>query len=226
MVHKRYTFNSIKANMCLSAHYHNIEFLVALKPQEYSICRPLLCSFEFPNICLFALSETKHSLHDNNLYNIGPHFRMELSEALEQSDPDNLSKVLTKTGEEVNLAHVETGDTALITASGKGRLDQVRLLLSKGADVTVRDVTGGSAVHAAASRDQVDILEELHKHGADLNAINRGGLSGLHLAVKKGFILSTKTLLRLGALPNICDVTWHRTPLYDAVKLGNFRLGE
>jgi uncharacterized protein len=55
-------------------------------------------------------------------------------------------------------------------AAEDGKVDRVRALIDKGADVNARDSSGKTALMYAAGRDHLDILTVLLQRGADVNA--------------------------------------------------------
>lgn len=83
-------------------------------------------------------------------------------------------KLLVEHGANVN--DVEVGDrkpgngprmTPLIAASGRGKLDVVKFLVSKGADINYRNEYGQSALSNSAQLDHFDITYFLLQNGAD-----------------------------------------------------------
>jgi ankyrin repeat protein len=74
------------------------------------------------------------------------------------------------------------GSTPLHCATWKGHRNVVELLLSRGADVNVRnqnDHWGTTALHAAAHANQRAIAELLIAQGADIHATNLNGRTPL-----------------------------------------------
>ncbi len=103
------------------------------------------------------------------------------------------------------------GDTALMAASIKGKLDVVRLLLEHGAELNSE---GWTALHYAAFEGRYAVLKFLLEKGANKNALAPNGYSSLMLAVRGGHTEAAKTLLYADPDVNL------RTPLGDtALKL-------
>jgi peptidoglycan/LPS O-acetylase OafA/YrhL len=78
------------------------------------------------------------------------------------------------------------GGTPLIWATVTGRLEAIRLLLARGADVNAPTADGGSALQAAAFLGHRECAEELIRAGAKVNAANARGdrpLDGARLDV-------------------------------------------
>ena len=74
--------------------------------------------------------------------------------------------------QEGKLSHdsaTDEGETALMLASGGGRLDLVALLLQSGADPNQVDSVGETAAFFAVENSQLDCLTLLHQSGADLS---------------------------------------------------------
>jgi ankyrin repeat protein len=70
------------------------------------------------------------------------------------------------------------GDTpALHRAANEDSVDQMRLLLDRGADVDARDALGTPAITDALRAMQLDQVDELLDRGADPRAVNRLGQS-------------------------------------------------
>jgi ankyrin repeat protein len=97
--------------------------------------------------------------------------------------------------------------------------DVVRLLLDKGADVSIRSFIGTPA-HLAASEPSEQNLRLLLDKGVDISAAGRRGNTLLHEAVRGGQEGNVKLLLSRGA--DVSAQNRHRdTPLHRAVYYGN-----
>ena len=79
-------------------------------------------------------------------------------------------------------ARDDHGRTALNLAAAHGDIDQVKLLLDKGANVNAKDSDGATPLHAAARKGHLAIAELLVARGADVNAASNNGATPLHLA--------------------------------------------
>lgn len=109
----------------------------------------------------------------------------------------------------------------------------VQFLLSRHAQVNLRDYDGFTALHAAASSGAEDIARLLIKHGADVNAKtdswyglielyrtnNSGLLTPLHLAARENIDVA-QILIDNGARVHAIDGSGH-TALYFAAQYGN-----
>ncbi len=75
------------------------------------------------------------------------------------------------------------GATPLLHASFTGKLDVVRYLLSKGANVNHRDGEGGMALQNAAFNGHVGVVKVLIEAGADVEITDQGRRIVLILAL-------------------------------------------
>ena len=76
--------------------------------------------------------------------------------------------------------------TSLMHAAYRGRLDVVRLLLDRGANVAHQDLDYFTAAAVAAGEGHWDVLEVLARRGADLDFADGTGTSPLSYAEKAG----------------------------------------
>nr|XP_046230727.1 histone-lysine N-methyltransferase EHMT1 isoform X3 [Scatophagus argus] len=91
------------------------------------------------------------------------------------------------------------GWTAMIWATEYKHVDQVKLLLSKGADISVRDKEENICLHWAAFSGSVDIAELLLNAHCDLQAVNIHGDSPLHIAARENRLDCVTLFLTRGA---------------------------
>ncbi|XP_074546297.1 histone-lysine N-methyltransferase EHMT1 isoform X2 [Halichoeres trimaculatus] len=91
------------------------------------------------------------------------------------------------------------GWTAMIWATEYKHADQVKLLLSKGADISVRDKEENICLHWAAFSGSVDIAELLLNAHCDLQAVNIHGDSPLHIAARENRLECVTLFLNRGA---------------------------
>jgi ankyrin repeat protein len=116
----------------------------------------------------------------------------------------DLSKVqfLLERGANVN-ARTKLGRSALfIAAMSDHSVGIVRLLLSKGADVTVRDTYGNTMLNAAAAGNDTETVRLMIDAGVDVNAGPNTGLTALMQAAGQSNVQVTKMLLAKGAKVN------------------------
>uniref|UniRef100_A0A1A7YZC5 Euchromatic histone-lysine N-methyltransferase 1b n=2 Tax=Iconisemion striatum TaxID=60296 RepID=A0A1A7YZC5_9TELE len=91
------------------------------------------------------------------------------------------------------------GWTAMIWATEYKHVDQVKLLLSKGADTSIRDKEENICLHWAAFSGSVEISELLLNARCSLQAVNVHGDSPLHIAARENRLDCVKLFLSRGA---------------------------
>jgi ankyrin repeat protein len=90
---------------------------------------------------------------------------------------------LTKPVEDTELAETAKGNSSsLHQAAADGDIEQVKLLISKGADVNAKDGEEKTPLHHAAKAGKMEIVQMLVEAGSDVNAKDRRGRTPLRLA--------------------------------------------
>ena len=108
--------------------------------------------------------------------------------------------VLFRAGANVNQA----GLTSLITASLRGRVDAVRVLLEAGALVNLTDADGFTALMSAATRGHVEVVRVLLSARALVNYAHPAfGATALMLASIEGHVEIVDMLLKANANPRL-----------------------
>jgi ankyrin repeat protein len=88
---------------------------------------------------------------------------------------------------------------ALIKASQKGDLAQVKALIAAGAQVNIQDGNGITALHWAALKGSLAIAQELINADSHLNMGDKLGETALKLAATKGHLAVVQALVTAGA---------------------------
>ncbi|MHB9147950.1 MAG: ankyrin repeat domain-containing protein [Candidatus Amoebophilus sp.] len=128
----------------------------------------------------------------------------------------------------------EDNNTPLHIAASGGRLDEVKALIDKGADVNIVGKYGNTPLHLATLENQVEVAKLLIESGADINAKNRGQgrysicCTPLLLAARKGRLEIAKLLLEKGADVNgkgkAGRLGKYGGPLHEATKNGHLEV--
>ncbi len=105
----------------------------------------------------------------------------------------------------VNLPD-NTGNTPLLYSAQKGFTNNVKALLANGAKPDYRNPASGlSAMATAAAEGHVTIIRLLAKNKADVNLPDLSGRTPIFYAVENNQLRALRTLLILGADPNVKD---------------------
>jgi uncharacterized protein len=108
-------------------------------------------------------------------------------------------ELLLNAGADPNTALPE-GETALMNAARTGRLDAVRPLLARQADVDRKEEwRGQTALMWAAAEGHAPVVERLLEQGADRDVRSKSGFSAYLFAVREGRIDAARVLLKAGA---------------------------
>ncbi|XP_030647341.1 histone-lysine N-methyltransferase EHMT1a [Chanos chanos] len=113
-----------------------------------------------------------------------------------------LQTLLSTTSVNVNCKD-DGGWTPITWATENGHKEQVKLLLSKGADVHMRDKEENICLHWAAFSGSDDIAQLLLEARSDLHATNIHGDSPLHIAVRQNQLDCVILFLSRGANVNL-----------------------
>ena len=112
------------------------------------------------------------------------------------------------------------GDLRLVDAVRNEDLQQVRMLLSRHADVNVRSEDGSTALLWAAHWNDLQTAELLVRAGADANAANDFRMTPLSQACTNGSAAFVDLLLKAGANPNT-PIGTGETPLMTCARTGS-----
>lgn len=114
-------------------------------------------------------------------------------------------------GECSDLSSIDNtyGTTLLHQMAERGDIELVRLILKKGIDVNIRDMTGRTPLHHCASSDGKEGSNEmvpfLISQGAIVNVQDDEGRTALHWACMSGYYETAKLLISKGADVNMHD---------------------
>ena len=116
-----------------------------------------------------------------------------------------IMKVLASHGADMNEQE-SWGQTPLMIATQKSRLECMKLLLEMGVNKECCDrLHGNTALHLACiTRDEQTVLLLLDGQ-CDVKAVNSAGLSPLGVAIENKFYRAINLLLEYGAVPNERD---------------------
>jgi hypothetical protein len=130
---------------------------------------------------------------------------------------ENVNNVIEK---RANVNNVEYAEALLRQAAEEGRVERVKLLLEKGADVNAADVFRWTPLCWASVSGHVEVVKLLLEKGADVNAADGLRRTPLCWASQKGHVEVVKLLLEKGADVNTADTPgW--TPLRLASEKGH-----
>ena len=118
---------------------------------------------------------------------------------------------------------MKNGTSPLFDAAKSGTAEQVKLLLTFGADPNAATTSGLTALHQAAARGNLDMVKELVQAGAEVNAITKDGRTPLFYAASRGKASTVSYLLDKKAEINLADEKGV-TPLILAAGSGNAAL--
>lgn len=111
---------------------------------------------------------------------------------------------------------------SLHQAAADGDIEQVKSLISKGADINAKDEDGDTALHIAIDHGRQDVVKPLLDKGADINTKTRyGGRTPLHQACLRGQTDTAELLIAKGADVNAIDSIWGAKPLACAAYEGH-----
>jgi ankyrin repeat protein len=128
-------------------------------------------------------------------------------------------KNLLSNGIKVDAKDEKYGATALHWAAVKGHKDIAKLLLTKSANVNMKNTGGDMPLHLAVAFCHKEVAEILITYGADVNETRKEGSSPLHTAVERCSKTMVEFLISKGANIN-AQVKYGQmrgqTPLYRA----------
>lgn len=114
--------------------------------------------------------------------------------------------------------------TLLTAAATNGHLETVKMLISRGADIELKDSSQDTPVKAAAREGRLDIVNYLLSQGANPNATGKSGSTPLSSAAYAGHIDVIDALLKNGAIITTNNARW--TLVHYAARYGHAELIE
>ncbi|XP_046987395.1 serine/threonine-protein phosphatase 6 regulatory ankyrin repeat subunit C-like [Schistocerca americana] len=111
----------------------------------------------------------------------------------------------------------------LIQAAKEGAVEQLRMLLARGAKVGVRDEDMWTALHWAAERGHLEAVTCLMEGGAEVDVGDSRQNTPLHWAAYRGHVAVTRRLLESSADPDARD-KYGWTPLHCAARCGHTKV--
>uniref|UniRef100_A0A915Q6N0 Poly [ADP-ribose] polymerase n=1 Tax=Setaria digitata TaxID=48799 RepID=A0A915Q6N0_9BILA len=128
---------------------------------------------------------------------------LELLDAARCGDLCTVERIIESCGKRIINCKDFDGreSTPLHFAAGYNRVEVLKYLLEKDANVEARDTGWLVPLHNACAYGHLVVAELLVKHGANLNAVDKWGYTPLHEAALKGKFDVCKLLLLSGADP-------------------------
>lgn len=134
--------------------------------------------------------------------------------AANRGDLKKVQSLIEANPELLNAKSAKLNETPLHEAASMGRMDVVKYLVSKGADLSIRDSYGNTALEKAIGRGRNDVALFLISNMKKEKDI--AGNRPLHAAAENGNVEMTGILLDRGFDVNARD-NWGETPLHNAI---------
>ena len=83
-------------------------------------------------------------------------------------------------GADINAKHEQSGQTALMAAVLRGKINIVSYLLKAGADPMIGENNGYHPPHGAAFQGRPDVMQTLIDYGLDVNSFHSDGFLPFH----------------------------------------------
>jgi ankyrin repeat protein len=112
---------------------------------------------------------------------------------------ENCLNILIENKSNVNVCSNEDGNTALHFATLHNLLEAGQKLISKNADVNVKNFDRKTTLHMAVENGNISYMQLLLEEKADINVRNLDGSTPLHLAAEYNKIDCLKLLIEKGA---------------------------
>ncbi|KAJ5929153.1 hypothetical protein N7454_007001, partial [Penicillium verhagenii] len=130
-------------------------------------------------------------------------------------------RLLLEHGADVNSSEQSYNWTSINYAALNGSLDLVKLLLQKGANITIPNCHGWTPIHSASMIGHVDILSALLQASVgDLDIRDRSGRTPFMIAAVGGHFETLRYLSSKGSSPDLKDI-FGANALFMAVRNGH-----
>ena len=127
-------------------------------------------------------------------------------EAVKKKDGDEVNQALSEPGTTIiNTRDITSGQTALHLVTQRRDLTWMSFLISRGANVNLRDVKGVTPLVVAANLGFIEGVELLVEKGARVDESNNAGETPLISAVHNRNVAMMRILLKAGADPDRAD---------------------
>lgn len=129
----------------------------------------------------------------------------ELNKHAAHGNLEEVEKILLNEKVSINWKDTRYGMTPLICAASNGHIDVLKLLISAGADLDLKDKVddGGITALIEATRfNRIEAVRELIEAGANINAKDIGEETALYIASRDGHVEIVSALLAAGANVN------------------------
>lgn len=138
---------------------------------------------------------------------------------------DTIADLLTNSTFNVNYAFGRVRKTLLHIAANCGHYECLNVLLKRGCNPDVQDISGCTALHLAARNGQKKCVEKLLESGANPDIAGKDGATALHWLAVNGRDEIVKILLQYTKCVNLEDGQGH-TALHAASRNGHTRAME
>lgn len=94
-----------------------------------------------------------------------------------------------------DLKYRLSGNSQLHISCEKGKMDEVRILLEKGANTEGKNFNGNTPLHLACMNGNLAIIQMVAEKTTEVDAVNKAGETPLHIACSKGNADAVKILI-------------------------------
>jgi ankyrin repeat protein len=127
-------------------------------------------------------------------------------------------KLLARDVENLATHHTDDTSTAMLWASGAGRLNIVEWLYQQGVPLDICEPNHWTAIHRASANGEAELVSWLLDHDVPVDLLDRSKWSALHLASEFGKLEVAKVLISRGADINMAVPSTGKTPFLIAIQ--------